>query len=65
MTDRNGEDIVGMKTTVEAAKALGVSVPTLVRMREAGKIQFYRYPSRTCRYPQSEIDRILKEGFTK
>ena len=49
----------------EAAKRLGVSVKTLWKWQRKGLIKAVRLPTGKLRYPESEVERIIREGKTR
>jgi excisionase family DNA binding protein len=44
----------------EAAKILGVSVPTLYRWKYAGKIHFYKIAGTVIRVKREDIDKLIE-----
>ena len=52
------KDEVGLLSEYEAAKKCGVSRITLLRMRKAGKIRFYRIGTRVL-FSQAQIEEFL------
>ena len=50
-------------TLREAAGVLGVSMATLYRMIDAGKLRVVHLAPRTPRVPVAEIERLLGEGI--
>ena len=49
----------------EVAKRLGVSVKTLWKWQKRGLIRAVRLPTGKLRYPESEVERIIREGKTR
>jgi excisionase family DNA binding protein len=60
----DGRVIVGALQTVDAAKYMGISLPTFRRLRKRGLIRGNRL-TRHWLYPISELDRALTEGLVE
>jgi excisionase family DNA binding protein len=58
----DGKVFVGALQTVDAAKYMGISLPTFRRLRKRGLIRGNRL-TRHWLYPIAELDRALMEGL--
>jgi excisionase family DNA binding protein len=48
-----------------AARYLGVSIGTVRRLAESGRLRCYRIGDRLCRFDRNELDELVKAGATK
>jgi len=54
-------DFDRLLTPKRAAEILGVSPRTLLRWHREGIIEAYRLPTRGMRYPEKEVERLLRK----